>query len=215
MTNPQNLQFHKDIVSAIERCGGWEKFKIERHRDNYKNCIEIEQKAINYDPKSLITDSVKNEDNERGSLFVGISKITSGNLYHYDTKFVEAAKRIELSWRNHGRVNKLSLSGETAALSSIIAKLEGELKDDVELLGLSGWITELKKKNLSVEKLMSNRDDESAAKFDVPMKEARINSDKAFKSTIKLLDNLIILDMQTEGTDVLCKIIEEIAERNK
>lgn len=215
MSNVKNLQFHKDIDSAVERLGGWEKFKVERYKDRYKQCISVEEKAIKYEAKSLITEHIRVANKLRENLFVGFSKIVCGNIYHYDAKFVAAAKRIKLSWNKYGQVIKLSLPEETAAISVIIAKLENELKDDVELLGIDGWVAKLKDANNTVEALMSNRDDEGAAKFDVPMKEARMKSDNVCVNTVQLLKDWIVAGIETAGTDELLKVIDEIAERNR
>jgi hypothetical protein len=211
MRNDAHFQFHTDVKNLIERTGA-QKIKIQNLFDGYAGAYAVEDKALKAIVKSEHTEKIRAADSLRDEMYVGMTAINSASLKHFDEQVREAAKRLKILFNAYGNIAKKSLSEETSAVYNILQELDGKYKAEVEKVGLSGWVKHLETYNKTVSDLMTTRFEESAAKFDVSMPDARKKTDLAYRAIVEKIEALTVVE-GADNYEVFIKTLNAIVSR--
>jgi hypothetical protein len=176
MTNNDHFQFNRQALYAVDMAGV-EFLHVEEYRDAYEAAIEQEDSVINKIIKSELTDSIAEINDKRNNMIVSCMEITKSYKRHPDTVKQKAATNLEILWNANKNLVKSSLTAKTSGVYNMLQDLDGKYKPYAELLGLGEFIENLRDYNNSIEKLMDERYDESAAKVSIGVKDARLVTD--------------------------------------
>jgi hypothetical protein len=76
----------------------------------------------------------------------------------------------------------------------ILQELRGKYAADVATVGIGQWVAELESRNKAFENLVKERFDETAARTDIVLKEARAKLDEAYKTIAERVNALAVVE---------------------
>jgi len=86
------------------------------------------------------------------------------------------------------------LNEQTSAVYNILQELKGKYAPDTALVGIASWVSELEVRNNAFADLMRERFDETAARTDIVLKEARVEVDNAYFAMREKINALVIVE---------------------
>ena len=86
------------------------------------------------------------------------------------------------------------MNEQTSAVYKILQELKGKYAPDTALVGISSWVSELEARNNAFADLMRKRFDETAARTDIVLKEARIEVDNAYFAIRERVNALAVVE---------------------
>ncbi|MDR1222277.1 MAG: DUF6261 family protein [Tannerella sp.] len=154
------------------------------------------------------TEEIHNEDGRRDNAFRRICDIIRAGHKHFDESKRAAAVRLGAIVKEYKGTPNLPMPEESAAIHNLLQKFE-TVRADTDLLGLDGWITELKDANDRVRSLMTDRESEAATKAQYKMKLVRAETDRQYAEILTCLEAAAIID----GVDTCKQLFDEINAR--
>lgn len=192
LRNEEHYQFQtdfKDLVEAKDPIA----LNIEAAFNAFLPLYANEREALDPIRKSIITADISAADALRDNTFRGLSDAVDSAMHHFLPEKRAAAARIQLLFDHYGNVGRKPYDEETAAISSLLEDLAG-LADDLTLLNLSDWATELAANNQAFDALKKARYTEEASKTQLRMKTVRLQVDAAYKAIVERIDALVIVN---------------------
>lgn len=163
-----------------------------------KAAIEQEDADLKISQKSLITDNIAKEDNQRDALFAGYKKGVQSFLHFPVNDIAEAAKVLTQHLKDYNINPQMQLDRETGLLINFIADLEGKYKAEVEKLALTPFVTNLKASNERVRTLTASRTDERTNIRVGALKASRKASDEAYRKLVKMVNALALVEGEAD-----------------
>lgn len=163
-----------------------------------KAAIEQEDADLKISQKSLITDNIAKEDNQRDALFAGYKKGVQSFLHFPVNDIAEAAKVLTQHLKDYNINPQMQLDRETGLLINFIADLEGKYKAEVEKLSLTPFVTSLKESNERVRTLTASRTDERTNIRVGALKASRKASDEAYRKLVKMVNALALVEGEAD-----------------
>lgn len=207
LRNEEHYQFHTDFNALTESYTAVA-LNIEAAFAAYQPLYNDETEALNIIRRSAITDDIAAADAMRDRTFRGLRDTVKSAANHFLVEKQEAASRIQIVLDHYGDLARKNYDEETAAISSFIADL-AERSADVNLLGLSEWVTELQANNEAFDALKKTRYTEEAGKTQLRMKQVRRLVDDAYKTISTRIDALVIVN----GAEAYEAYINELNQR--
>jgi len=193
LRNDAHFQFHTEVRDLILKSAAV-LARIKQQFDAYELLYAQVDDALKKIRKSAITEQIWEADKARIKIFTGLSAKCRAAQKHFDPKVVEAARQVKIVFDTYGRIAKKPLNEKTSAIYNILQELKGKHAKNIALIGVSEWTKELRERNLVFNGLVKARFDESAAKSDVVLKEARKELDKKYRIIIERVNALVIVD---------------------
>lgn len=191
LRNDDHFQFvteTKDLLGAETAVAA----AIKPLSDNFSARWEREDEALKKIHKSALTEQIREADKARDETFSGTAELVRAMCKHFNPTIKEMAKRLQVVMDTYGNVAAKTLTAETSAIYNLLQELDlPKYTDDRINCNLNPWLNELKNRNEAFETLYKKRNDESAAKSDVVLKEARTESDNAYAAVEKRINALI------------------------
>ncbi len=191
--NEEHFQFFtsfRDLVLSLTALS----LKIELLFNLFLAAYVNELTALNNVRKNFISDDLVLADDDRDSLFRGMSDAVKSGLNHYDPETRAAAKRLQIVLDTYGNLATKPYDAETGGLISLIHDFTTTYAADVAKLGLTAWVTELGLKNKAFEDLKNNRYSDIAVKTILKMKEERAKVDAIYNDIRERINALIIVE---------------------
>jgi hypothetical protein len=179
--------------------------KAQPQYDEVMLWYDREDRAFKLIRKSELSELKATVDHERDKLFFGLHATVKAALNHYDPSVAGAATRLAIVLDNYNRnppVTSLSYDAETAAITNLMQDLNLR-QADVKLVGVDGWTQSLDAKNKEFELLAKESIDESTAKPDYNMRQARRGFDQSLHTFFSCIDALAIMDGNDEIADYI------------
>lgn len=180
----------------------------------YLPLYDNECDAIDYVRKSDITDALTDSDAGRDNTYRGFADYIKSACNHYIPEMKQAASRVQIVIDEHGNIAAKTYDKETAAIISLISKLNQHYADDVTTLGIAGWLNELQANNESFDQLMNNRYTKETIKTQLRMKTVRLEVDDAYRSIIDRINALIIVNGEADYKEFVGEMNERIDRYN-
>ena len=139
--------------------------------------------------KSGYTGLMNEADNRRDNIFIRLHELVRISLKHFSEEVRAAAMRLKILFDTYGNLARKPNDEETAGVNNLIQDLEGKFAADIELIGATAWVEELKASNEAYEALVKSRDLESAEKPEVKVKEVRIEIDTVYLDMITAIES--------------------------
>jgi hypothetical protein len=203
--NEEHLGFHTEtngLILSFEALN----LKIVKPHQAYQAALDEEDEAYKKIRKSALTENISDADSLRDNLYIGIVETVRTALRHFREEVVAAAKRLIILFDTYGNVAKMSLAKESVAIDNIMQELEGKYAADVQTVGITEWVPELKKANSAVKTLLTARDDEKAAKTTLDMKETRTKVDAAYRDIIVCIEASSIMGEEPVFDDFIHRL---------
>ena len=182
---------------------------IESKYALYLPLYNNEAEALDVIRKSAKTSKLSDADHTRDDTNSGFKLMVEGNMHHFVYKKREAADRLEIVLDRFGNINRKSYEAETAAIDTMVDDLLNDYSEDLNLLKLTEWVTELKANNDAFKTLSDERYSDDAAKTQLKMKDVRKEVDTAYHNMTNLIDALVLVN----GAETYTPFINELNQR--
>ena len=193
LRNDEHFQFHSEVDKLIRKFGS-AALKIDAQFLAFVTLFQDEDTALKKIMKSAITPEIQEADKQRDLIFRGMVDAHKAALKHFDPDKQSAAKRLKVVFDTYGNVSIKPLNEQTSAIVNMLQELLDTYAADSNKIGIGEWATQLRERNDVVSGLIRNRYDETAARTDIVLKEARAKVDEAYRTITERINALAIVD---------------------
>jgi len=180
----------------------------------YLPLYDNECDAIDFVRKSDITDPLTDSDGDRDYTYRGFADYIKSACNHYIPEMKLAARRVQIVIDEHGNIAAKTYDKETAAIISLISKLNQDYANDVMTLGIAGWLNELQANNETFDQLMNSRFTQENLKTQLRMKSVRLEVDDVYRTIIDRVNALIIVNGEADYKEFVGEMNERIDRNN-
>ena len=175
-----------------------------------KTAAAQEDKDLKLSQKSLLTDDIAKADHDRDLLFGGYKRAVKGFLNLPVDNLAQAARVLNQHIIDYAIDLQAQLDKETGMLANFIADLEGKYAEQVAALSLTPFVTSLKEANERVRTLTADRTEERMAVPVGALKKSRKASDEAYRTLVKWVNALALIEGEAEYADFIDYVNTEI-----
>ena len=175
-----------------------------------KAAVAEEDTRLKVSQKSLLTDDIVEADKERDALFSGYKQAVKGFLNLPTENIAKAAKVLNQHLIDYNIDPQAQLDKETGLLINFLTDLEGKYQTEVTTLALTPFVTALKEANERVRTLTTSRTEERMNITVGAMKAARKAVDNAYRTLVKWVNALALIEGETEYADFIDYVNTEI-----
>jgi hypothetical protein len=183
----------------------------------FLSSVEKEDLCYKVIRKSDLSEAKENADQARDSVIVGINEAVRTAVRHFDPAVNEAARRLKIvmdAYNTPKPLTDLPYDAETASIVNLLQELEGKYAADVQTAGLTGWVSELHARNDVFDSLAKAYNEQQAAKPPFKMKDARNETDEAYRNIVLVINALIVMEGETEYAPFVTELNELIKHYN-
>ena len=209
MNNGAHFTFVSNILARAEADAAV-KEKASELVSNFKAAVTAEDEALKISQKSLLTDDIAKADNDRDALYAGYKKAVEGFLAMPVADMAQAAKVLSQHIKDYKINTAGQLDKETGLLVNFITDLEGKFSAQVNTLGLTPFVTNLKEANERVRTLTLQRTNEKMGITVGALKTARTASDDAYRALVKMVNALALVFGEKDYTSFIDYVNTEI-----
>ena len=209
MNNGAHFTFVSNILARAEADTAV-KEKASELVSNFKAAVTAEDEASKISQKSLLTDDIAKADSDRDTLYAGYKKAVEGFLAMPVADMAQAAKVLSQHIKDYKINTAGQLDKETGLLVNFITDLEGKFSAQVNTLGLTAFVTNLKEANERVRTLTLQRTNEKMGITVGALKTARTASDDAYRSLVKMVNALALVFGEKDYTSFIDYVNTEI-----
>jgi len=123
-------------------------------------------------------------------------------MKHFREDVQQAATRLKIVLDTYGNLAKKPLNEQTSGVYNLLQDLNARY-DDAEKAGIAEWMTELQTANDTFSQLVKDRYDESAAKTDIVLREARSKLDAQYRLITERIEALAVVEEADEYDDFI------------
>ncbi|MCW3074368.1 MAG: hypothetical protein JWP69_1437 [Flaviaesturariibacter sp.] len=193
LRNPEAIQFFIDLKSLILTGFGSTAVPegVQTALDRLQ-AVTVQLDALfKTDPSSLLSDTLRELDEVRDDLLIGLRKWCDACSYHPNPAFRDAANTLLHNLKVYGpSPEKQPVATETKIISSLLEDwtTKPELAAAAQKIGTAEWTTALAAANTSYQtKSLERTGKEAAAAFDYNMRQKRTEADGAYKELLSQL----------------------------
>lgn len=209
MNNGAHFTFVSNILARAEADAAV-KEKASELVSNFMAAVTAEDEALKISQKSLLTDDIAKADNDRDALYAGYKKAVEGFLAMPVADMAQAAKVLSQHIKDYKINTAGQLDKETGLLVNFITDLEGKFSAQVNTLGLTAFVTNLKEANERVKTLTLQRTNEKMGITIGALKTARTASDDAYRALVKMVNALALVFGEKDYTSFIDYVNTEI-----
>ena len=209
MNNGAHFTFVSNILARAEADTAV-KEKASELVSNFKAAVTAEDEALKISQKSLLTDDIAKADSDRDALYAGYKKAVEGFLAMPVADMAQAAKVLSQHIKDYKINTAGQLDKETGLLVNFITDLEGKFSAQVNTLGLTPFVTNLKEANERVRTLTLQRTNEKMGITVGALKTARTASDDAYRALVKMVNALALVFGEKDYTSFIDYVNTEI-----
>ncbi len=193
LTNGAHFSFMKSTLVFADDCEAVVN-KLSDDIAAFRAAFATEDEKLKIMTKSELTEEIYQNDAIRDGSYSGYKGSVRGLLSLPAGDLQAAAKRL---W-NHIESYKIrtddQFDKQTGMMDNLINDLETKYAAEIALLGLSPFVTSMKTANDKVAELLHSRDIENSAKGVGATKAARAATDTAYRTLIKKVNALALLE---------------------
>lgn len=207
LRNAEILQFMDYIIKTVEH-NDPKALKLEERLNELKSIYTLVDSLFKLPQDSLLTAELQELDTQRDHAIIGISKLVTAYLHHFDTKYTSAAKLLDRNLTMYGsHIYSMNYQAESVTITNIVKDWETEdnLIQAVEQLGLTDWKNEMNAKNIEFIELYAQRTDEYSAESLDKIKEKRNELNTAYYNLRDVITSYAIIDSKIPGYQLLMR----------
>jgi hypothetical protein len=173
----------------------------------FDELISLEGTLVDAVKGSKYTEKIEEADSRIDRDIVGINSVIDSGLHHYDPQVVEAAKALAVRMKSfRGEIEKKAYEEESAAVKILVKDFQTTYSEQVSIVGLDNWITELSGAQSSFEELFIKRNKELAGRPQQKLTKVRSEVDTVYRNMVSLITAYTLLN----GEDSTIEFIEEL-----
>jgi len=193
LKNDEHFQFHTETRDLIVKEGA-ANLNVEAQFNTYLPLYAKEDEGIKKVNKSFFTSKIQEADKARDDVYLSMVEINEASVKHYNPAIREAAKKLKILFDTYGNVAVKPLNEQTSAVYNILQELKGNYLEDVQAVGIEGWVNELEARNNAFDAFVKERIDEAAVKSDVVLRQARIELDAAYDVIVEYVNAYAVIN---------------------
>jgi hypothetical protein len=201
LRNNEHFEFIVFVLALIDETGAAE-LKIAKRYAALAALHRQEDEALAKVTKSALTEGITDLDRQRDEMYQGMANAIRAAQTHFDPAVRAAAKRLVILIDTYGNPTRKSQVEETSIIYNLLKDMAAaKYINDVEKIGVTGFIPPLDSLNNAVEDLITGRADEIAEQTALILKEVRTQVDEAYEALATLLGSLAVVAAETESED--------------
>ena len=213
LRNDEHYEFHTDVAGLVTGSTP-EALGVERAFPAYQAACDNEGGALHVVRESTFTGPVADADSRRDSIGGGMSDMVKAATRHFDPAVREAARRLTVVFDSFGNIAVKGYNEETAAIKALVNDLETQYAADAATAGITTWVAELKAANEAFEAVFDARFTDELSKPALKMKDARRETDVAYRELTRLVDALIVVNGERDYESFVGELNQRIAYFN-
>lgn len=163
---------------------------------SYDTAVNCEDQVAIVIQRSEKTEELEQADSVRDNTWLGIKTMAESLQRIGTAEQKAAAKRFLSSADTHNIGISQRYEDETEHLRQFIQQCEGSLATDVETLGLTSLIAQLKTENEAVHQIIVERNTEASAADPTAMQTARTDVDDLYKQLVMIINAFAIAEWE-------------------
>lgn len=171
-----------------------------------------EDECLQLSRKNALSDRIAEQDALRDQYYSGYKSAVKAMRSMPEGDMLTAAETLWQHLKDYGIDTKAQLNDETGKMTNLCADLAGKLKAEVATLGLTTLAESMSAANTEVHDLMMERNAEESTKVAGALKSARKATDAAYKSLIKKVNALALIDTESDYTAFIDTMNEQIEQ---
>ena len=198
MHNAEHFQYGTEVKDLITQVSPI-KTKIAKFFAVFFAALGVEDICLLIIQKSNLTELLNNIDRYRDSLWKTLVTQIESALKHFDANVVAAAKRLKIVADTFGNLAYKPKDEETSGITNFAQEVDENYAADIVLIGAAITLENLKESNAKYDQLSKERDAQSAEKPDTKMKEARVDTENAYREMTTVIEAFsLIAETQAE-----------------
>ncbi|MDR2425165.1 MAG: DUF6261 family protein [Prevotellaceae bacterium] len=195
--NAEHSEFHRLSLAICMKYAS--KISAPPLIDRYSAAVTQEIAVFKAIRRSEYTEKKLEVDAKRDAAYIGLISSVRVNRKSFDQGVRDAADHVYVLLDSYGAVTRMGYDAETAAIDSIVSRLQGEAyAHSVSMLGVSAWVSKLNELNAEFKILVDERAQEEAAIPNIKQKDARLETDISLKHIIERVEARITLGELTD-----------------
>jgi hypothetical protein len=214
MKNERWFNYHLEFDGIVAR---WtpETLGIEALYPGYKTKLAQADALLEQPAKSFLSSEIETADNLRDADIQGLKMAVRSCLKSSDPVKRKSATKVMITFDKYGNFDKLDYAAQGGAVYNFMQDMRGKHSEDIKILGLEQWITDLDKHNSQTTALLTERDAEHADKPDGKLVTVRKEVDAIFGNMIKTIEVAIVNNPAGHGFDEFVKEVNTLGKRYK
>jgi hypothetical protein len=212
LRNNVHFEFMSSILALLQTLGATISL-IAGVLSKFAALIKEEDDSLIQLRRYETTQEIHDEDGRRDNAFSRMYSLVRFGFKHFDETKRKAAERVYNIMKEFKNAPRLPLAEESAVIHNLLQKLE-TVSDDITLLGLGEWVSEMKDANGKVRALMAERESEAAYKTQHKVKTVRVAVDEAYHELLACLEVVAIVENSDACKQLLAEINARINEYN-
>jgi hypothetical protein len=185
-------------------------------RSNFDDLLSTEGKLVDAVRGSKFTEKLKLADERVDKAITGINNTIEAGLHHYDLQVEDAAKVLAIRMKAfRGEIEKKAYEEESAAVKILVKDFLLVYTEQVTLLNLTGWVTEVGAAQKAFEELFIERNAELAARTDQTLVEVRHEIETVYRGMIDLISASILINGSSEVETFVEQLNRQVAYFNE
>lgn len=202
LKNSEHYMFIEEIITSVEKFNA-RKLGIQTQYDELVRVFEMEKKAFKPIEKSSFTAEIQTADKTRDKIFRGMVYAVKSALNSMDEDKQKSAKQIKILLDSYGNVAPKVLVQESAEIINLLEELNGKYYPYVTIIGITGFVEDLKTANNKFIQLYRERVEESTEKTSAPLTDIRPTIDAAYKAIAELVNAQVIVSGEENYRDFI------------
>ena len=176
--------------------------------------LQQEKTCMGLSRTSLRTAQIAEADHERDMLFTGFKAVVRAFTKGANPETKAAAKTIWLDIADYRINNRMQLERQTGVLYILTKKCLTQHAEEIELLHLTQYVTQLAASNDKVSQLLNLRLDEQTGIVKGALRATRLKMDEQFRLVVKAINARMFLN-DDESMVPIADFINEMVRRYK
>ena len=207
--NDEHNNFHTEVNGLITHFTA-ASLLIEAEYATYFSLLGDEGEALNFVRKNSYSTLVAQADIVRDNTIEGMDDAIKSGLKHFNTEVRDAAKRLKILRDSSGDITRKAYNKESGDIVKLLSDLKGQYAADVTAARISDWVDELEADQNNFVTTQNHRYDEEGEKIRLRMKQTRVEVDEAYKTMVKKINALIIVNGEAPYVDFVNKLNQRI-----
>ena len=185
----ESFGFHSLVTDELAKCSELGFLPVY---GTYQTALARFDESLKQATGSAITAQLTDTDHQRDTAYRGLTLQVRKALRHFNPEKAAAAQKINTIAKRYGDPTALPYIQENGALVNMLQDLDtADLKNALALIDATDWVEELQRANTEFITLFADRNQEQAAVVTGLSKEARTQTDEAYRACIRRLNALI------------------------
>jgi hypothetical protein len=182
----------------------------------FNDLLDLEGTLVDMVRASEHTGELAGTDRRIDRDIVGLNSAIHSALHHFNPETVKAAGALEVRMKGfHGEIEKKSYEEESAAVKILVKDLKTTYEEQVALLGLDSWVTEIAAAQDEFERIFLLRNDELAARPREKLADVRKEINAVYRKMVTLIDAYTVLNGESSTEAFVSRLNGEIVYFNE